>query len=346
MNYTKDYYSDLCSVQKNIPNLSALSDSSIFITGATGLIGSCIVDFLVNLNDSINASNTIYIGTLRIEEAHQRFGSLLDREDVRCVEYNALKEITFDYGFDYIIHAASLASPELYVTKPVETMLCNLMGLQKLLEYSKEKQVKKVLYISSSEVYGKKENNKPYSIDEYGYLDILGDRASYPSAKRAAETLCKSYASEYGIDVLIVRPGHVYGPTATPGDQRASSQFFRDVIAGNDIIMKSDGSQLRSYCYVVDCVSAIMTVLINGAVCYPYNIANKNSDVSIRQLAEAIAAASGRKIIFANPSDSERAAFNMMNNSCLDAAALYDLGWNGEFDMLKGVSSTLSIMKA
>ena len=263
---------------------------------------------------------------------------------MKYIEYNALKEIKFDISFDYIIHAASLASPELYVTKPVETMLCNLMGLQKLLEYCREKGVKKILYISSSEVYGKKENNEPYKINEYGYLDILGNRASYPSAKRASETLCASYASEYDIDVKIVRPGHIYGPTATPGDKRASSQFFRDVIAGHDIIMKSAGSQLRSYCYAVDCAAAILTVLLNGKNCFPYNIANIDSNVTIRQLAEEIAESSGKKVVFENPSDSDKIAFNMMDNSCLDATALYGLGWNGKFDCKIGVLHTYHIM--
>ena len=344
MNYTELYYKDLTEVQSHIPGLSRLKSSKIFITGATGLIGSCIVDFLLNLNDTTHADNVIYIGALNLDDAQGRFGDFLNRKDLIYIEYNALKEITFDIAFDYIIHAASLASPELYVTKPVETMLCNLMGLQKLLQYCCEIPVKGFLYISSSEVYGKKEGNEPYKIGEYGYLDILGSRASYPSAKRAAETLCKSYASEYAVKAYIVRPGHIYGPTATPGDKRASSQFFRDVIAGKDIVMKSAGSQLRSYCYVVDCVSAILTVLLNGEICYPYNIANINSNITIRELAEIIAKCSGRQVVFENPSDSEKTAFNMMDNSCLNASELYALQWVDCFDDKTGVKHTFDIL--
>ncbi len=344
MNYTDLYNDDLKEVQKNIPNLSELKNAKVFITGATGLIGSCIVDFLLHLNDTENAGNVVYIGALSTEDAEGRFGHLLEREDLEYIEYNALHELTFDISFDYIIHAASLASPELYVTKPVETMLCNFMGLQRLLEYCCEKSVKKLLYVSSSEVYGKKGNSEPYQTNEYGYLDILGNRASYPSAKRASETLCASYASEYGIDVLIVRPGHIYGPTATLGDKRASSQFFRDVIAGSNILMKSSGIQYRSYCYAVDCASAILAVLLNGEVCFPYNIANVNSNVSIRQLAEAIAECAGKEVVFENPSDLDKMSFNMMDNSCLEASALYTLGWKGSFDLHEGVSHTYHIL--
>ena len=345
MNYTDLYYSDCDAVRECIPNLSVLKDSTIFITGATGLIGSGIVDFLLRLNDTSGAANKIYIGALSFEDANGRFGSVLDRNDVEFLEYNALNDIPFHIDFDYIIHAASLASPELYVTKPVETMLCNMLGLQKLLEYCRVQKVKRILYISSSEVYGKKEGNEPYKINEYGYLDILGSRASYPSAKRASETLCASYASEYGIEVMIVRPGHIFGPTATPGDKRASSQFFRDVISGNDIVMKSAGSQLRSYCYVMDCVSAIITVLLNGKVCFPYNIGNVESNATIRELAEEIAKCSGKTVVFENPSDSDKIAFNMMDNSCLNVEELYSLGWKGRFLLSDGVSHTYQIMK-
>lgn len=340
MNYTATYQNDLVAVQAVIPHLEQLVHKKILITGATGLIGSCVVDFLMTLNDTRQAENQIYIGALNYEDASGRFGNLLNREDLTYLEYNALYEIRFDIAFDYIIHAASLASPELYVTKPVETMLCNLMGLQKLLEYSKERSVEKLLYISSSEVYGNKEGNEPYKINEYGYLDILGERASYPSAKRASETLCASYAREYGVNTYIVRPGHVYGPTATKGDKRASSQFFREVIAGQDIVMKSAGAQLRSYCYVVDCVSAMITVLLNGEVCFPYNIGNINSNISIRKLAELIAECSGKKVMFENPTDAEKAAFNMMQNSCLDVSEIYKLNWHGMFDAQMGIEHT------
>lgn len=344
MNYTELYLKDLSEVQCHIPGLVKLKSSKLFITGATGLIGSCIVDFLLHLNDTTHANNVIYIGALSLEDAQGRFGDFLSRKDLIYIEYNALKEIGFDISFDYIIHAASLASPELYVAKPVETMLCNLMGLQKLLQYCCERPVKGLLYISSSEVYGKKEGNEPFKTCEYGYLDILGSRASYPSAKRAAETLCKAYASEYAVRAYIVRPGHIYGPTTTPGDKRASSLFFRDVIAGKDIVMKSAGSQLRSYCYVVDCASAILTVLLNGEICYPYNIANINSNISIKELAEIIAKCSNKRVVFENPSVSEKTAFNMMENSCLDAASLYALGWEGCFDDYTGIKHTYQIM--
>jgi len=344
MNYSKLYYADLCAVQKHIHNLDNLNGKKIFITGATGLIGSCVVDFLINLNDSQKANNTIYIGVHNSSNAKKRFNSFLNRKDLKCIDYNALNDLNFEIDFDYIVHAASPASPDLYVSEPVETMLCNILGLKNLLDYCRKHTSIRILYISSSEVYGTKDDTNPFKPKEYGYLDILGRRASYPSAKRASETLCNAYANEYGIQVLLVRPGHVFGPTSNLYDQRASSKFFYDVINGNNIIMKSAGSQLRSYCYVVDCVSAIITVLINGEVCQPYNIAYKDSHISIRQMADIIAECGGKQVIYENPDDREKVSFNMMNNSCLDPSDLYNLGWCNEFDCSEGLRHTFDIM--
>ena len=141
-----------------------------------------------------------------------------------------------------------------------------------------------------------------------------------------------------------MRPGHVYGPTATATDTRASSQFPRDVLAGQDIVMKSPGTQLRSYCYVLDCVSAVVTVLLHGRRGGAYNISNPNSVVTIRQMAQAFADAAGRKIVFDNPSDAEAKSYNLMDNSALDSSALQALGWQGLFDLPAGVAATLDAM--
>lgn len=345
MKYTSTYINDLTRIQIAVPNLRQIENCSFLITGATGLVCSAIVDFLLSINDTKNCGVHIYIAARSFEKTEERFGDKVRRNDVTFVEYDALKEIDWNFKVDYIIHGASLANPPLYVKQPVETMLTNINGVNAVLKYSKDHQAKRVLFISSSEVYGRKDNNEPYGNDEYGYVDILNPRACYPSAKRACETLCSSYYSEYHVDNVIVRLGHIYGPTARRSDKRASSQFFYDVIDGHDIIMKSAGSQIRSYCYIADCVSAIMAVLINGGPAKAYNISNPKSVVTIRELAEQIAVSSGHQVIFENPSDIESKGYNLMDNSSLDSASLQDLGWEGLFSLQDGVEHTLKVLQ-
>ena len=189
-----------------------------------------------------------------------------------------------------------------------------------------------------------KEGNTPYQEEEYGFVDLLDPRSCYPSSKRAAETLCAAYGKEYGVDTVIVRPGHIYGPTATHSDNRASSQFPRDVLAGKDIVMKSSGAQLRSYCYVLDCVSAMLVVLLRGQTGSAYNISNAQSVATIREMAQAFADAAGKQLCFEDPSHSEKAAFNRMSHSDLTSDRLEALGWHGMFDLDKGVRATLDAM--
>ncbi len=345
MNYNSTYIDDLTKTQRACPNLDKINRASVLITGATGLVCSAIVDYLLNLNDTRDAGVTVYVTARSREKADQRFGDRVNRPDVVFVEYDALKEIEWGFDVDYIIHGASPANPALYVKQPVETMLANFLGMNNILEYAKNHDTKRVLFVSSSEVYGRKNNSDPYADSEYGYVDILNPRACYPCAKRACETLCASYRAEYGLESVTVRLGHVYGPTATRTDTRASSQFFYDVIDGHDIIMKSAGAQIRSYCYVIDCVSAIMTVLINGEPGCAYNISNPQSIITIRELAELIAESSGRKVVFENPSDLERKGYNLMDNSSLDSTALIELGWVPTFDKKDGIQHTYDTMR-
>lgn len=346
MNYTATYLKDLTDVQRAVPNLVRLKEKKLLLTGATGLVCSAIVDFLLNLNDTADAGLTVYVTARSAEKARRRFGDKMDRPDVIFVEYDALKDVTWDFDVDYIIHGASPANPALYTRQPVETMLANMIGMNNILNYGRAHHVSRILFISSSEVYGKKDNELPYGDSEYGYVDILNPRACYPCAKRACETLCASYYAEYGVDSVIVRLGHIYGPTATRQDVRASSQFFYDVIDGHDIVMKSAGTQLRSYTYVPDCVSAILAVLLNGSVGNAYNISNPLSLVTIRELAEEIAKKAGKAVVFENPSDLEKKGYNLMDNSSLDSTKLLQLGWQGEFSLADGVAHTLEVLSA
>ena len=344
MNYAKRYFENIQKALMSVPSVSALNGKRILITGATGLIGSAVTDTLIYLVENLKLDIEIYAASRKKEALVKRFKEYAYKNYFFIMEYDATQELLFsDIKFDYILHCASNAHPHAYSKEPVETMLCNLIGLNNLLKYSVEYGVKRLLYVSSSEIYGNKADNMLYKEDDICDLDILSARACYPSSKRAAETLCICYKEEYGIDTVIVRPGHIYGPTMTKTDSRASAEFFRACLLGHGIVMKSPGEQLRSYCYVFDCVSAMLCVLIHGISGEAYNISNPNSIVSIRDLAKEIAAQTGTQIVFARPTQEERKSYNMMMCSALDSTKLEKLGWKGQFSLYEGVRETLAL---
>ncbi len=337
---------DIDIVLNKLSELEWLENNSILITGATGLIGSSIVDLLIRYNDTHGHKINIYAAGRSKDKYHSRFGYLTGRNDLSFVFYDALQEkIIIENNIDYIIHTASNAYPEVIINEPVETIASNFIGLKSLLDFSRCNNVKRVLYVSSSEVYGKKQNSEPYLENEYGYIDILNPRNSYSIGKRAAETLLASYSKEYSIDFVIARPGHIYGPTANKTDNRASSAFAFSAARGEDIVMKSDGLQLRSYCYSLDCVSAIIKILLLGERSKAYNISNPDSVITIRQMAEILAQSAGVKLLFEEASPEEKKSFNPMNNSSLDSSSLIKLGWEGCFDASKGLEHTFRILK-
>ena len=339
--YCEDYWQDVRLVSVQIPSIENLYGSSILITGATGMICSAVAEVLFILNKEKNAKMHIILAGRNKDRLQKRFYCFEEGKDYSFCHYDASSVTPIKIKADYIIHGASNANPGKFAKEPVETMLANIIGLNTLLKSAISNNTKRLLYISSSEVYGRKEEKRPYKEEDYGFVDILNSRASYPSSNRAAETLCVAYSAEYGLDTVIVRPGHIYGPTITSSDSRASAQFTRQAKAGENIVMKSAGKQLRSYCYTLDCASAILSVLINGKNSEAYNISNPNSIVTIREMAEDLAKAGNVDIVFENPSDIEKKNYNLMENSSLDSIKLEKLGWRPTFNMKEGAKKTL-----
>lgn len=343
---TKQWISDIDTVLEVLPELDEMAGKSILITGAAGLICSSIVDILFRYNDTHEEKIKILAAGRWHKEMYGRFNKMVDRDDFVFVAYDAARTDNYiDVHADYIIHGASNASPDMIVKEPVETMLSNFLGMKNLLDYAKDTGAKRILYISSSEVYGAKKGNEPYKEGEYGYIDLLKSRNSYSIGKCAAETLCVSYADEYGIESVIVRPGHIYGPTASPHDVRVGSAWAYAVAKGEDLIMKSDGSQIRSYVYSLDCASAMLKVLISGENCHAYNISNPDSIITIKELGEFLAKAGNVELRIELPTEEEKKGFNPMRNSSLEARSLLDLGWKGCFDAKKGLTHTVDILK-
>lgn len=299
-----------------------LAGCNILVTGATGLIGSCLVEILMSREHDYN----IYAAGRNESRAMERFRKYKDEATFHFLQYDVCEPLRSDLDFHYIIHAASNASPVFFKNNPVEVMKANIYGVANLMEYGRQHNMHRFLYVSTGEIYG--DGNRVFSENDCGYLDCTTPRACYPSSKRAAETLCVSYAEEYGIDTVIARPCHTYGPHFTESDNRVFCQFVRNVLRGEDIVMKSDGSQMRSWCYVVDCSLALLYILLKGENGNAYNVADPTSTFTIRQLAETIAEAEGRRVVFANPSDAERKAFTNISHAVFDTTKLQNLGWS------------------
>ncbi len=337
---------DVRRAVKAVPDLDMLAGKNLMITGAAGLICSAIVDILFAYNDTHEKKIQILAAGRWIEEMTQRFGDRTEREDFHFVVYDAARtDNNLDIDADYIIHAASNAFPDMVMKEPVETMLSNMMGIYYMLKLAKEHHTKRVLYVSSSEVYGKKEGTAPYREGEYGYIDQLNPRNSYSVGKRAAETMCASFADEYGVESVIVRPGHIYGPTASPFDTRVSSAFAWSAARGEQLVMKSEGNQLRSYCHCLDCATAMLWVLLKGQNKTAYNISNPDSIITIFEMAQILAKAGGTELRRELPSAAEIAKFNPMSNSSLESRALEGLGWKGLFSAEEGLTHTVETLK-
>ena len=334
------YLSDINKALDNI-DLSKLDNKSIIITGGLGLICSAIVD-MIHIHNVTNHKNIIiYVADINEEYYKVRYG---EHQDIRYLKYNALEDLSFDVEADYIIHGAGLSSPELFVNKPVETMTSNFLGVKNLLDYALKHKTTSFLYISSSEVYGKKETSDSFIEDVFGTCDINTVRASYYEAKRASEVLCRSYASEYGVHTVMVRPGHIYGPTASPRDLRVSSDFAFKAARGEDLELKSTGLTVRSYCYSLDCAVALLYALLFGESGESYNIGH-DEKTTIRTLAEIFASVGNVKLSIKEPAEEERNRFNPMDNATLNNDKIKAIGYKDTFTVKEGLTHTVEIIK-
>ena len=332
------YHNDINQIFYESLPWEKLSGTNILITGATGLIGSTLVDVLMS---NPRRDYSVYASGRNIERGQKRFEKYLSLDSFCFIQYDVMTPLQNDVQFDYIIHAASNASPNTFLKNPVEIVKANILGVSNLIEYGMGHGMKRFLYVSSGEVYG--EGDGRVMTEEYsGYVDCQNPRSCYPSSKRTAETLCVSYASEYGADVVIARPCHVYGPNFTEADNRVYAQFIRNILREEDIVLKSKGEQVRSWCYVVDCVSALLYVLLKGASGEAYNIADPNSVLTIRQLAEMLAEIGSRKVVMDIPSDIEKSVFNPVSKSVFSVDKLERLGWKVSGNMYEKMSKTVS----
>ena len=275
------------------------------------------------------------------QRAARRFACYQDDERFHFLQHDICQPLDSTTRFDYIVHAASNASPNFFQQQPVEVMRSNMEGLCNLVEYGRCHEMQRMVYVSSGEIYGEC-SDSVFTESSSGYVDILSPRSCYPSSKRAAETLCAAYCQEYGADIVIARPCHTYGPYFTESDNRVYAQFIRNVLRGEDIVMKSLGQQYRSWIYVADCAAALLLLLAKGQRGEAYNIAHEESNITIRQLAEKIAAIAGKKVVMDVQDDGNTTP---ISRAVFSTAKLESLGWRPLFTIDDGLRHTIEAMR-
>lgn len=339
------YMQDLEDAVYRVRGLEKLKGKAVFLTGASGLIGSYLVDMLMTANRILDLSVKVYAAGRSKDRLKERFCDI-ETEALIYVEQDVEKPMKQNFAVDYVIHAASNAYPAAFLQDPVGTVMGNIAGTKNLLDYGKNHGAKRFLFVSSGEVYGQGTVDVEEYEEEYsGYVDYLSVRSCYPAGKRTAETLCCAYTSQYGLDTVIVRPSHVYGPNVTKQDNRATVQFLENVMEGKDIVLNSAGNQMRSYTYVADCGVAILSILLQGISGQAYNIANPNSRVTIAGFARETARQTGHQVIFQNPDKIQLAQRTPIVRQVLDSTKLEELGFIPAFDIETGISHTLQVMR-
>ena len=328
---------------QGVKGVDRLSSRCVLVTGAGGMLGSCIVDSLLRLNDLEGAGIQVYAAGRDVERLKERFGK---RRDLDFIHHDLSEPFSSEVHPHYVIHAAGNSDPASFNLDPAGTMMGNVAGTYDLLRFAKMQSCIRFLYVSSGEVYGQ---GSP-DIDSYdesysGYVDPVSVRSCYPMSKRAAENLCISYGSEYDLDTVIVRPCHIYGPTFKGSDSHAYVQFLMDGLKGRDIVLKSAGTQTRSYIYVTECVAGVLTALLSGEKGQPYNIANPDSVISISELAHSVAEAAGVKVIYNEPSVKDIRDRSPIARQVLNPEKLIRIGFRPCYTAEQGIENTYRILK-
>jgi UDP-glucuronate decarboxylase len=277
--------------------LGALGGTRMLITGGAGFLGFYLVQAAVEWNRSASAAARIDV---TVVDSYARgvpewLASYAGQPSVTLVEHDIRYPLPEELGhFEYLVHAAGIASPTYYRRHPIETMDANVNGLRLLLdrcvqEMEDGRDLRGVLFFSTSEIYGDPPPEHIPTLETFrGYVSCTGPRACYDESKRYGETLCVNFAHEHGVPVVMVRPFNNYGPGLKITDRRVIPDLAQDILAGRDVTMLSDGSATRTFCYAADAVAGYYKALVRGSPGEPYNIGTELPEVSVRELADRL----------------------------------------------------------
>ncbi len=323
-----------------------LRNKTILITGGGGFLASYLIKSLLTIGKLHQLNLKLICLARSLHSVEHRLSSNLEDADLSVVLHDISKPLPDNFPrADFIIHAASQASPKFYGVDPVGTLLANSSGTAFLLEYAVRSQAERFLFFSSGEVYGVPLNtNQLISEQDYGYLDPMNVRSCYAESKRVGETMCVAWGHQHGLHASVVRPFHTYGPGMALDDGRVFADFVADVVAKRDIVLKSDGLAQRPFCYIADATICFLTVLLIGNKAEAYNVANPDAEISIKDLAVLVAdlfPERGVGVKFEVPVSNNAYLKSSISRSCPSIEKVKNLGWMPTVSLEDGFRRTI-----
>ena len=337
-----EYLSDLEYIEST-GALDCLDGYTVLLTGATGMIGVCLIDALMHHNHKGGSVRVIACGR-DVNKGKARLGDYFTDPYFSFLEQDVLNPFSKEVTADFIIPLASNTHPLAYSQYPIETIRINYSGCLHALDLAVRCGAR-VLYPSTVEIYGNASGEDVFTESYTGSLTLSTARSCYTESKRVCEALCQSYIAERGADIVIARLSRIFGPTVLASDTKASTQFIMRSVQGEDIILKSAGEQLFSYTYVADCVAAMLHLMVKGICGKAYNVSNPKCDVRLKEFAAICASASGGKVVFDLPSDAEKKGYSIASRAIMDNTLLVESGYTPHYSMEDAIRRTIVILK-
>lgn len=319
-------------------------NKTVLVSGAAGFLPSYVVETLLYLNETRQLNIKVLGLVLDAEGAHKRFSHYEGNKNLMLFSQNVCDKIEINENIDYIVHAASYATPKVYDKDPVGTITPNVIGTSNLLNLAVEKKVECFLFFSTSGVYGHvDDSNYPIKEDCFGYLDSMDLASCYLESKRMGENMCVAWMHQYGVPIKIIRPATTYGPGLKLDDGRSFADFISNIVNYHDIEIFSDGKALRNFCYVSDAVIGFFTVILKGEVGQAYNIAT-DQEISIIDLAKLLVEKvfPERKLKVVMKTDISKNYLRVnFSRTAVDITKIKTLGWKPRIPVEEGFKRTI-----